>query len=211
MARLDQIVQRFGTRHRGRGDGRSRRIIRSEGMMGVHRWLSRAVLAPPTLAKTQAFMDDAKRILIFPDAGAPAVPITPNCRRKNRGCACLAWLEADGRPMLPSRDWAGQIVPNQAQPPLFRPIPTDVKPRNAFSAPIARRLDTLGRHHTRPAPDGGRACSAPRTILKVSTPGCLAPAHVLLAPWFGYLDSSLTVFGASRSPVIPAPPGISPW
>src|SRR5690606_31297976 len=33
---------------------------------------------------------------------------------------------------------------NQAQPPLFRPIATDVKAERRFLSTIARRLDTLG-------------------------------------------------------------------
>ena len=33
---------------------------------------------------------------------------------------------------------------NQAQPPLFRPIATDVKAEKRFLSTIARRLDTLG-------------------------------------------------------------------
>ncbi|MFX5009018.1 strawberry notch C-terminal domain-containing protein, partial [Acinetobacter baumannii] len=33
---------------------------------------------------------------------------------------------------------------NQAQPPLFRPIATNVKAEKRFLSTIARRLDTLG-------------------------------------------------------------------
>ena len=33
---------------------------------------------------------------------------------------------------------------NQAQPPLFRPVATDVKAEKRFLSTIARRLDTLG-------------------------------------------------------------------
>ncbi len=33
---------------------------------------------------------------------------------------------------------------NQAQPPLFRPVATDVKGEKRFLSTIARRLDTLG-------------------------------------------------------------------
>mgnify|MGYP005841950183 CR=1 FL=1 len=33
---------------------------------------------------------------------------------------------------------------NQAQPPLFRPVATDVRGEKRFLSTIARRLDTLG-------------------------------------------------------------------
>ena len=61
---LDQIVQRFGTDIVAEVTGRSRRIVRKGDRLSVK---SRAGSA--NIAETQAFMDDAKRILVFSEAG----------------------------------------------------------------------------------------------------------------------------------------------
>src|SRR6204780_4823816 len=61
---LDQIVQRFGTDLVAEVTGRSRRIVRKSERLVVE---NRAGAA--NLAEAQAFMDDAKRILVFSDAG----------------------------------------------------------------------------------------------------------------------------------------------
>ena len=46
--------------------------------------------------------------------------------------------------MPPSRALGRTNRTNQAQPPLFRPVATDVKAEKRFLSTIARRLDTLG-------------------------------------------------------------------
>src|SRR6201987_3994226 len=61
---LDQIVQWFGTEMVAEVTGRSRRVVRKAGRLIVE---NRAASA--NLAETAAFIDDAKRILIFSDAG----------------------------------------------------------------------------------------------------------------------------------------------
>src|SRR6185437_14052988 len=61
---LDQIVQHFGTDVVAEVTGRSRRIVRKSERLVVE---NRAGSA--NLAETAAFMDDAKRVLVFSDAG----------------------------------------------------------------------------------------------------------------------------------------------
>ena len=51
---------------------------------------------------------------------------------------------------------------NQAQPPLFRPIATDVKAEKRFLSTIARRLDTLGAITKGQRQTGGQGLSPAR-------------------------------------------------
>jgi hypothetical protein len=76
---LDQIVQRFGTDMVAEVTGRSRRIIRKGERLAVE---NRAGSA--NLAETAAFMDDAKRILIFSDAGGTGRSYHAELSAKNR-------------------------------------------------------------------------------------------------------------------------------
>ena len=93
----------------------------------------------------------------------------PSCRRKNRRLRVHYLLEPGWKADAAIQGLGRTNRTNQAQPPLFRPIATDVKAEKRFLSTIARRLDTLGaitRVSARPA---GRACSGPKTISKAST------------------------------------------
>ncbi len=55
---------------------------------------------------------------------------------------------------------------NQAQPPLFRPIATDVKAEKRFLSTIARRLDTLGAMTRGQRQTGGQGLFRPEDNLE---------------------------------------------
>lgn len=136
---LDQIVQRFGTDMVAEVTGRSRRIIRKGDRLAVE---SRAVAA--NLAETAAFMDDAKRILIFSDAGGTGRSYHADLAAKNRRLRVHYLLEPGWKADAAIQGLGRTNRTNQAQPPLFRPVATDVKAEKRFLSTIARRLDTLG-------------------------------------------------------------------
>jgi len=136
---LDQIVQHFGADKVAEVTGRSRRIVRKDDRLCVE---NRAPSA--NLAETQSFMDDDKRILVFSDAGG-----TGRSYHADRGCKsrCLRvhyLLEAGWKADTAIQGLGRSNRTNQAQPPLFRPMTTDVKAEKRFLSTIARRLDTLG-------------------------------------------------------------------
>jgi len=142
---LDQIVQRFGTEMVAEVTGRSRRIVRKSGADGRGDRLaveSRAVAA--NLAETQAFMDDAKRILVFSDAGGTGRSYHADLAAKNRRLRVHYLLEPGWKADAAIQGLGRTNRTNQAQPPLFRPIAIDVKAEKRFLSTIARRLDTLG-------------------------------------------------------------------
>jgi predicted RNA methylase len=136
---LDQIVQRFGTDMVAEVTGRSRRVIRKGSRLIVE---NRAASA--NLAETSAFMDDAKRILVFSDAGGTGRSYHAELSARNRRLRVHYLLEPGWKADAAIQGLGRTNRTNQAQPPLFRPISTDVKAEKRFLSTIARRLDTLG-------------------------------------------------------------------
>jgi ParB/RepB/Spo0J family partition protein len=136
---LDQIVQRFGTDLVAEVTGRSRRIIRKGARLLVE---TRAGSA--NLAETSAFMDDVKRILVFSDAGGTGRSYHAELSARNRRLRLHYLLEPGWKADAAIQGLGRTNRTNQAQPPLFRPIATNVKAEKRFLSTIARRLDTLG-------------------------------------------------------------------
>ncbi len=141
---LDQIVQRFGTEQVAEVTGRSRRIVRKRGDDGVDRLAIENRPAGSNLAETQAFMHDDKRILVFSDAGGTGRSYHADLGAKNRRLRVHYLLEAGWKADTAIQGLGRTNRTHQAQPPLFRPITTDVRGEKRFTSTIARRLDTLG-------------------------------------------------------------------
>ncbi|OCX27473.1 MULTISPECIES: strawberry notch-like NTP hydrolase domain-containing protein [unclassified Bradyrhizobium] len=141
---LDQIVQRFGTDIVAEVTGRSRRIVRKRGGDGVDRLVVENRVGSANLGETQAFMDDVKRILVFSDAGGTGRSYHAELSAKNRRLRVHYLLEAGWKADAAIQGLGRTNRTNQAQPPLFRPIATNVKAEKRFLSTIARRLDTLG-------------------------------------------------------------------
>jgi hypothetical protein len=141
---LDQIVQRFGTDLVAEVTGRSRRIVRKGGLGGLDRLAVEARAKSANIAEAQAFMDDEKRILVFSDAGGTGRSYHADLAAKNHRLRVHYLLEAGWRADSAIQGLGRSNRTNQAQPPLFRPIATDVKAEKRFLSTIARRLDTLG-------------------------------------------------------------------
>jgi hypothetical protein len=136
---LDQIVQRFGTDLVAEVTGRSRRVVRKGDRLVVE---NRAASA--NLAETAAFMDDLKRILVFSEAGGTGRSYHAELSARNRRLRVHYLLEPGWKADAAIQGLGRTNRTNQAQPPLFRPIATDVKAEKRFLSTIARRLDTLG-------------------------------------------------------------------
>ena len=142
---LDQIVQRFGTDMVAEVTGRSRRIVRKASAGGMGDRLAVENRAPSAnLAETAAFMDDVKRILVFSDAGGTGRSYHADLSAKNQRLRVHYLLEPGWKADAAIQGLGRTNRTNQAQPPLFRPIATDVKAEKRFLSTIARRLDTLG-------------------------------------------------------------------
>ncbi len=141
---LDQIVQRFGTDAVAEVTGRSRRIVRKHGDDGETRLAVERRPAGVNLAETQSFMDDDKRILVFSEAGGTGRSYHADLGARNQRLRVHYLLEAGWKADAAIQGLGRTNRTHQAQPPLFRPIATDVRGEKRFISTIARRLDTLG-------------------------------------------------------------------
>lgn len=141
---LDQIIQRFGTGMVAEVTGRSRRIIRKRGQDGLDRLSVESRPVGANLAETSAFQDDEKRILVFSDAGGTGRSYHADLGAKNQRLRVHYLLEAGWKADTAIQGLGRTNRTNQKQPPLFRPITTDVRGEKRFLSTIARRLDTLG-------------------------------------------------------------------
>jgi hypothetical protein len=167
---LDQIVQRFGTDVVAEVTGRSRRIVRKTSPGGIDRLAVENRAGSANLAETQAFIDDQKRILIFSDAGGTGRSYHADLSARNQRLRVHYLLEPGWKADAAIQGLGRTNRTNQAQPPLFRPISTDVKAEKRFLSTIARRLDTLARSRAASARRAARACSGPKTIWRATTP-----------------------------------------
>lgn len=140
---LDQIVQRFGTDMVAEVTGRSRRIVRrvdaNSDRLAVENRPAHA-----NLAEAQAFMEDRKQILVFSDAGGTGRSYHADLGARNQRLRHHYLLEAGWKADAAIQGLGRTNRTNQAQPPLFRPVATNVQAEKRFLSTIARRLDTLG-------------------------------------------------------------------
>ncbi|TWB14236.1 strawberry notch-like protein [Nitrospirillum amazonense] len=160
---LDQIVQRFGADMVSEVTGRSRRIVRKGERFAVE---NRAPSA--NLAETAAFMDDLKRILVFSDAGGTGRSYHAELSAKNQRLRVHYLLEPGWKADAAIQGLGRTNRTNQAQPPLFRPIATNVKAEKRFLSTIARRLDTLGAITRGQRQTGGQGLFRPEDNLESS-------------------------------------------
>ena len=164
---LDQIVQHFGTDMVAEVTGRSRRIVRrGEGPAARLAVESRAPSA--NLAETSAFIDDQKRILVFSDAGGTGRSYHAELSARNQRLRVHYLLEPGWKADAAIQGLGRTNRTNQAQPPLFRPIATDVKAEKRFLSTIARRLDTLGAITRGQRQTGGQGLFRPEDNLESS-------------------------------------------
>ena len=136
---LDQILHRFGADLVAEVTGRSRRIVKRGDRLCVE---SRPASAK--FAETAAFMDDDKRILVFSDAGGTGRSYHADLACRNQRQRIHYLLEPGWRADAAIQGLGRSNRTNQKQPPVFRPVATDVKGEKRFLSTIARRLDTLG-------------------------------------------------------------------
>jgi hypothetical protein len=136
---LDQILHRFGTDLVAEVTGRSRRIVKRGDRLCID-----TRPASANFAETAAFMDDDKRILVFSDAGGTGRSYHADLGCKNQRQRVHYLLEPGWRADAAIQGLGRSNRTNQKQPPVFRPVATDVKGEKRFLSTIARRLDTLG-------------------------------------------------------------------
>jgi len=141
---LDQIVQHFGPDQVAEVTGRSRRIVPRQRSDGSTRFAVETRPGAANLGEAQAFMDDRKRILVFSEAGGTGRSYHADLGAANQRLRVHYLLEAGWKADTAIQGFGRTNRTNQAQPPRFRSVTTDVRAQKRFISTIARRLDTLG-------------------------------------------------------------------
>jgi hypothetical protein len=174
---LDAIIERFGVEQVAEVTGRTRRLI--VGRDGHQKLQSRSPRA--NVAETQAFMDGAKRILVFSDAGGTGRSYHADLAAKNQARRVHFLLEPGWRADAAIQGLGRTNRTNQASAPLFRPVTTDVRGERRFISTIARRLDSLGALTRGQRQTGGQNLFDPADNLES------VYAKEALHRWFGLL------------------------
>jgi hypothetical protein len=174
---LDAIIERFGVDQVAEVTGRTRRLV--VGRDGRQKLQSRSTRA--NVAETQAFMDGAKRILVFSDAGGTGRSYHADLAAKNQARRVHFLLEPGWRADAAIQGLGRTNRTNQASAPLFRPVTTDVRGERRFISTIARRLDSLGALTRGQRQTGGQNLFDPADNLESSY------AKEALHRWFGLL------------------------
>ncbi|SNS95022.1 strawberry notch-like NTP hydrolase domain-containing protein [Sphingopyxis indica] len=141
---LDQIVQHFGTDIVAEVTGRSRRVVPRCNDDGTVRFAVENRPASAALHETDAFQNDTKPILVFSEAGGTGRSYHADLGAANQRRRVHYLLEAGWKADAAIQGFGRTNRTNQKQPPLFRPVSTDVKAQKRFISTIARRLDSLG-------------------------------------------------------------------
>ena len=158
--------------------GRSRRIVRKADR---HRRRSPRRREPRRLGQSRR---DARLSWMTtsassssPTPAAPGAAITPTCRRGTSACASITCSKPGWKADTAIQGLGRTNRTNQAQPPLFRPIATDVKGEKRFLSHHRPAPRHARRHHARPAPDRRPGPVPPRgQSRKPLCPRCAAPA-----------------------------------
>ncbi len=178
---LDQIVQRFGADLVAEVTGRSRRIVRKSSPHGDRLAVENRP-ASANLIEASAFMDDKKRVLVFSDAGGTGRSYHADLSAKNQRLRVHYLLEPGWKADAAIQGLGRTNRTNQKQPPLFRPIASDVKAEKRFLSTIARRLDTLGAITRGQRQTGGQGLFRPEDNLESTyARDALRQLYVLLA------------------------------
>jgi predicted RNA methylase len=178
---LDQIMQHFGSDRVAEVTGRSRRIVAKVDGAGDRRLAVESRAGSANLAETQAFQDDEKRILVFSDAGGTGRSYHADLGARNQRLRVHYLLEAGWKADTAIQGLGRTNRTNQAQPPLFRPIATDVKAEKRFLSTVARRLDSLGAITKGQRQTGGQGLFRPEDNLEsVYARAALRQLYILL-------------------------------
>jgi hypothetical protein len=136
---LDALLDAFGTDAMAEITGRSRRVVLRDGRRVVERRSASAAKA-----ETDAFMSRRKRILAFSDAGGTGRSYHADLDCRNQDQRAHYVTEPGWRADAAVQGMGRSHRTNQAVPPRYRLVTTDIHGEKRFTSTIARRLDSLG-------------------------------------------------------------------
>ncbi|MBA4357380.1 MAG: hypothetical protein C0405_06605, partial [Desulfovibrio sp.] len=132
---LDMIVEEIGPDMVAEVTGRSRRVI-----LGKEERRGSAAGAK----EAQDFMDGRRRVLVFSQAGGTGRSYHADREAKNQQKRIHYILQPGWRADAATQGLGRTHRSNEAQPPHYKLVTTDLKGHKRFTSSIARRLDQLG-------------------------------------------------------------------
>ncbi|KAF0234325.1 MAG: hypothetical protein FD177_881 [Desulfovibrionaceae bacterium] len=132
---LDMIVEEIGPDMVAEVTGRSRRVI-----LGKEERRGSAAGAK----EAQDFMDGRRRVLVFSQAGGTGRSYHADRGAKNQEKRIHYILQPGWRADAATQGLGRTHRSNEAQPPHYKLVTTDLKGHKRFTSSIARRLDQLG-------------------------------------------------------------------
>jgi len=132
---LDMIVEEIGPEVVAEVTGRSRRVI-----FGKEERRGTAAGAK----EAQEFMDGKRRVLVFSQAGGTGRSYHADRQAKNQQERIHYILQPGWRADAATQGLGRTHRSNEAQPPHYKLVTTDLSGHKRFTSSIARRLDQLG-------------------------------------------------------------------
>ncbi len=143
---LDQLVNHFGERNVAELTGRTRRLIKdSQGRVQYKKRAPEGVAMHRTnVHEMEQFQSGKKRIAIISDAAAMGISLHASNRAKNRQRRVHVTLELGWSADKQMQTFGRTHRSDQAVPPEYVLLSTELGGEKRFSSTIARRLGSLG-------------------------------------------------------------------
>ncbi|GGH04908.1 methylase [Glycocaulis albus] len=139
LGALDQLVLHFGPDRLAECTGRSRRLVMANGSRTL---VTRPASSNP--AEAARFMAGDADLLVFSDAGGTGRSYHASLDHKNQKRRSHYLIEPGWRASKAIQGLGRSHRSNQAVPPRFRPVSTNLAGQKRFISTIARRLEVLG-------------------------------------------------------------------
>lgn len=143
---LDQLVNHFGHENVAELTGRSRRLNRDRS--GRTEYVTRASKGVPAdrvnLHEMQQFQDGKKRVAIISRAASTGISLHSSLRAKNQQPRVQIAAELDWSADAEMQTLGRTHRTDQAHPPEYVLVSTDVGGEKRFSSTIARRIESMG-------------------------------------------------------------------
>jgi hypothetical protein len=141
---LDMIINHFGTDNVAEVTGRTRRVVKKKDKNGVERMVQEPWGKTHSEADADSFQADKKRILVFSAAGGTGKSYHADLSAKNQRLRQHYILQSGWRADGAVQGLGRTHRSNQAQPPNYRLVSTNLNAQKRFISTIARRMESLG-------------------------------------------------------------------
>ena len=142
---LEMVLNTFGPGAVAEITGRSQRVVMKENDDGqVVRMLERNRSESTRKVEAQEFQDGKRRILIFSGAGGTGFSYHASRKAKNQQLRIHYLVQAGWRADAALQGFGRTHRSDQAQPPRYKLVSTDIQGHKRFISTIARRLAQLG-------------------------------------------------------------------